>query len=809
MAFGLLPISPAAAAIDANDACANSAEDGFTDTGLEDTDDLPNDVEDAVDCLAACNITVGQFGAVLFGTGNLVTRGQLASFVMNILDRVDGFTRPGNAFDQFPDDEGSVHEQNINDAAALGIIRGYPDGTYRPGAPVTRAQMATFLVNTLEEAGVAVPGTTRDEFTDDEQSVHESNINRLEALDIVDGEAPGIYNPERSVTRGTMSFFLTRTYELIVEGGLADPCGGNETLAISPQGDTTILCTDPSIESTTTTDQRTYTVSGLNDAEDYRITLVNGDNVSTDANGDTVFDIDPASPMGSNLALTGTVVSRIVTINGTDVTGTPDRTAGGVTSVNGTITFVVDCGGAETVTPVIYDDGGASTRLELGADGRPVEEFGTGGTITFTALPVVQNAATVTADATAVQGGTFGLNVTSADITDVASITVTGACIESQTFLAPTTTTGSLDFVVAVNASAAVGDCELTVVTTFTAASGLTAETDTVTVAITAAPDTAGPAFVSSTPTDGATGVSAAANQTATFDEALGATSTATLTCGSALVAGMSSVSTNTITFDPTTDLAASATCVATFTAVDAAGNSSTTTVDFTTTAAAPASVANPMVSATAVAGSQDLTVTFTDAVLCSSVAVGDFTFTATDGTVLTPVSVGCTGPTDATLVFTFPGTPFTNETGTVVVTADAVSRGSDSAPQTTSSIAFTTTPAPAPADTTPPDITSAAGVASANTLTVTYSEAVMCGAGAASQFSYQDATVAAASPTTVVCDGTSSVVLTFAAGELVAADNGIVTYTDDNAAALDVNDVQDASGNQAVTPESNATTIA
>ena len=53
MAFGLLPISPAAAAIDANDACANSAEDGFTDTGLEDTDDLPNDVEDAVDCLAA------------------------------------------------------------------------------------------------------------------------------------------------------------------------------------------------------------------------------------------------------------------------------------------------------------------------------------------------------------------------------------------------------------------------------------------------------------------------------------------------------------------------------------------------------------------------------------------------------------------------------------------------------------------------------------------------------------------------------------------------------------------------------------
>ena len=247
MAFALLPISPAAAAIDANDACANSPEDGFTDTGLEDADDLPNDVEDAVDCLSACDITVGQFGSVLYGTGNLVTRGQLASFVMNILDRVNGFQRPGNPVDEFEDDEGSVHERNINDAAALGIIRGFPDGTYRPTAPVSRAQMATFLVNTLEEAGVAVPGTTMDAFTDDESSVHENNINRLAALDVVDGEAPGIYNPERSVTRGTMSFFLTRTYELIVEEGLADPCGGNETLAISPQGDATLVCTDPAI----------------------------------------------------------------------------------------------------------------------------------------------------------------------------------------------------------------------------------------------------------------------------------------------------------------------------------------------------------------------------------------------------------------------------------------------------------------------------------------------------------------------------------------------------------------------------------
>ena len=480
MAFALLPISPAAAAIDANDACANSPEDGFTDTGLEDADDLPNDVEDAVDCLAACDITVGQFGATLFGTGNLVTRGQLASFVLNILDRVDGFQRPRNAFDAFPDDEGSVHENNINDAAALDIIRGFTDGTYRPTAPVSRAQMATFLVNTLEEAGVTVPETTEDAFTDDEMSVHEDNINRLAALDVVDGEAPGIYNPERSVTRGTMSFFLTRAYELIVEEGLADPCGGNETLAISPQGDATLLCTDPAIETTTTTDQRTYTVSGLDNTADYRITLVAGANVTTDDEGNTVFEPDPAD---TTLALAGTVAARIVTINGADA-ATPAQTFGAVIPVNGTITFVVDCGGAESVTPVIYEDQGASTRLELDADGRPVEELGTGGTITFTPVAAPQDVVTVTADAEAVQGGTFVVTVVKADISDVATVTVTGSCIDAQDFLAYLTTTGTLDFAILAKADATLGSCVLAVLTRFTAESGLEDEVDTVTVEV-------------------------------------------------------------------------------------------------------------------------------------------------------------------------------------------------------------------------------------------------------------------------------------------------------------------------------------
>jgi hypothetical protein len=45
----------------------------------------------------------------------------------------------------FSDVGGSPHEGAIGAVAREGVASGYPDGTYRPGAYVTRAQMASFL----------------------------------------------------------------------------------------------------------------------------------------------------------------------------------------------------------------------------------------------------------------------------------------------------------------------------------------------------------------------------------------------------------------------------------------------------------------------------------------------------------------------------------------------------------------------------------------------------------------------------------------------------------------------------------------
>ena len=58
-----------------------------------------------------------------------VTRDQMASFLARAFELADA----GRDF--FPDDDGNVHEDNINRLAAAGITEGFDDGTYGPRLP--------------------------------------------------------------------------------------------------------------------------------------------------------------------------------------------------------------------------------------------------------------------------------------------------------------------------------------------------------------------------------------------------------------------------------------------------------------------------------------------------------------------------------------------------------------------------------------------------------------------------------------------------------------------------------------------------
>ncbi|HJQ95348.1 MAG TPA: S-layer homology domain-containing protein [Acidimicrobiia bacterium] len=110
----------------------------------------------------------------------------------------------------FTDDDGSVHEADINGIAEAGITKGCGGTNFCPRGGVTRAEMASFLVRAME----LTPQTTGP-FTDITNSIHAPNINALAAAGITAGCSANAYCPDQVVSREQMATFLTRALELI------------------------------------------------------------------------------------------------------------------------------------------------------------------------------------------------------------------------------------------------------------------------------------------------------------------------------------------------------------------------------------------------------------------------------------------------------------------------------------------------------------------------------------------------------------------------------------------------------------------
>lgn len=128
------------------------------------------------------------------------------------------------ASEQFTDDDGNTHEENINRLNMIGVTRGCnpPNNTrFCPDRPVSRAEMATFLSRTLN-----LPRASTDHFVDDRDHIHEDHINRLATVRITLGCNPpdnDSYCPDAPVTRGELASFLTRSFSLLNgQGGFRD-----------------------------------------------------------------------------------------------------------------------------------------------------------------------------------------------------------------------------------------------------------------------------------------------------------------------------------------------------------------------------------------------------------------------------------------------------------------------------------------------------------------------------------------------------------------------------------------------------------
>lgn len=114
--------------------------------------------------------------------------------------------------DYFTDDEGSVFEDQINAVTAVGIGFGCGGSEFCPDRPLLRAEMAELLVRAFGFASTDV-----DFFTDDAGNPFEPSINRLKAAEITKGcsvEDPALFCPDRPLTRAEMATFFVRAMGL-------------------------------------------------------------------------------------------------------------------------------------------------------------------------------------------------------------------------------------------------------------------------------------------------------------------------------------------------------------------------------------------------------------------------------------------------------------------------------------------------------------------------------------------------------------------------------------------------------------------
>jgi hypothetical protein len=129
-----------------------------------------------------------------------VTRGQMATFLTRALG-----LPPSSQPAPYVDIGTTVHAGAIASVWAAEIASGYDDSTFRPDQVVTRAQMATFLTRALRLASVETSP-----FTDIADSSHESSIRSVAAAGIAGGYSDGTFRPALAVTRGQLATFLTR-----------------------------------------------------------------------------------------------------------------------------------------------------------------------------------------------------------------------------------------------------------------------------------------------------------------------------------------------------------------------------------------------------------------------------------------------------------------------------------------------------------------------------------------------------------------------------------------------------------------------
>ncbi|MDR9856905.1 S-layer homology domain-containing protein [Paenibacillus sp. VCA1] len=125
------------------------------------------------------------------------------------LDRLAAFIKAALASGNAPDFKDAASHWAAGDirlAAKLGIAKGYQDGTFRPNAAITRAEFSTLLVKAF---ALRQGGETKT-FGDVQSSWARESVEIIASLGVIGGYPDGTFRPDRPMTRAEMVAMISK-----------------------------------------------------------------------------------------------------------------------------------------------------------------------------------------------------------------------------------------------------------------------------------------------------------------------------------------------------------------------------------------------------------------------------------------------------------------------------------------------------------------------------------------------------------------------------------------------------------------------
>ena len=183
-------------------------------------------------CMKTLKLSSGR-GDGSYGPAEVLTRAQMASFLVRLWRDVLGRRCSGGEAPFTDVTAGSSHADNINCLFNLGITAGITATAYGPSSKLTSSQITRFLLRTYEKAGKSCP---------DKSNELEEGVSCLLSINVIPSAQEG--SSQRPVTRAQMAVYLVGFWHNLAGRGVPPtPPGFEES---TPP-------TDSAVTTTTTT----------------------------------------------------------------------------------------------------------------------------------------------------------------------------------------------------------------------------------------------------------------------------------------------------------------------------------------------------------------------------------------------------------------------------------------------------------------------------------------------------------------------------------------------------------------------------